>query len=134
MKKEINNASEPLDYVRGFTEFLGCKIDLSKKPLIPRVETEFWVEEAIKEISRVFCDRKKRGISVLDIFCGSGCIGFAVLKHVKNSQVTFADKYQYFENQSLINKNQANYLPGFLISIHLEICIVSPLFTRKNQK
>lgn len=78
------NQGEPLDYVIGFTEFLGCKIDLSKKPLIPRQETEFWVADVLKNV--------KLGGKALDIFSGSGCIGIALLKNTNTLLCDFADK------------------------------------------
>ncbi len=62
-------------------KFLNCRLDLRKKVLVPRIETEFWVKQIMPELK----------ISILDIFAGSGCIGIAVLKNIKNSRVDFAD-------------------------------------------
>lgn len=94
---------EPIDYVIGFTNFLDCKIDLSKKPLIPRPETEFWVKEVIVPLGGIPLRREKFKIRCLDIFSGSGCIGIAVLKHIKNSFVVFADKDKNAIKQIKIN-------------------------------
>ncbi|MFA6253890.1 MAG: peptide chain release factor N(5)-glutamine methyltransferase [Candidatus Paceibacterota bacterium] len=103
---------EPVDYVIGWREFLGCKIDLSAKPLIPREETEFWVGEVLRSWTSMspksnfakpnkaacevaFSSTKNdfsQPLRVLDLFAGSGCIGLAILKHIPNAHVTFAEK------------------------------------------
>jgi release factor glutamine methyltransferase len=85
---------EPVDYVIGFTEFLKCKIDLSKNPLIPRPETEYWLEKELNNIQKG---------KVLDIFSGSGCIGVAILKNNKKVLCDFADKDKNAVAQIKIN-------------------------------
>lgn len=79
---------EPLGYLIGHVPFLGCTIHLDSKPLIPRPETEFWVEKAIKTIQ----ENSKNGIlAVLDLCAGSGCIGVAVASQVPEVSVDFSE-------------------------------------------
>ncbi len=75
---------EPLAYVIGWIPFLGVRVDLSSKPLIPRPETEWWTELLCSEIG-------DKTLRVLDLCAGSGAVGLAVLKHCPNAQVTFAE-------------------------------------------
>jgi len=93
------DAGEPVAYIIGYVDFLSCKIDLSTKPLIPRPETEYWVEQTITTIKK----DKKVNPNCLDIFSGSGCVGIAVLKNIPNSKVIFAEKSTKFCKQ--IEKN-----------------------------
>jgi release factor glutamine methyltransferase len=91
-------SGEPIDYLIGFFDFLGCKIDLSFRPLIPRTETEWWIEKAIQNFGHPMSKYK-----ILDIFSGSGCIGIALLKHLPNAHVDFGEKEPAFVAQ--IEKN-----------------------------
>lgn len=102
-KKDLKRLKkgEPLDYVIGFKEFLGCKINLSKKPLIPRPETEFWAERLIRDISRL--EGNGAGARCLDLFCGSGCVGIAVLSKTGISLCDMADSQKKCLKQAEIN-------------------------------
>ncbi len=85
---------EPLAYLIGHTPFLGCKIWLDSRPLIPRPETEYWVEKAIAAIKAsippklLVSDRRY----MLDLCAGSGAIGVAVGHAVGfDTEVHFAE-------------------------------------------
>ncbi len=66
---------EPLAYVIGHVPFLGCTIFLDSHPLIPRTETEFWVDAFIAHVRK---DGVTKPINILDLCSGSGAIGVAV--------------------------------------------------------
>ncbi|MFH1894839.1 MAG: HemK/PrmC family methyltransferase [Patescibacteria group bacterium] len=90
------------------TKFLNCRIDFSRHNFLPRAETEFWVGKAMRKLNAGACAlRKNRNlrsvIMVLDIFAGTGCIGIAVLKNIKNCQVDFSDISKNAAEQIKIN-------------------------------
>jgi release factor glutamine methyltransferase len=97
-------SGEPLGYVIGFVPFLDCKIWLDSKPLIPRPETEFWVEKVIAKVLQapetqgleaesLGREWKDPGspVRILDLCAGSGAIGVAVANSIPNSHVTLAE-------------------------------------------
>jgi len=82
-------AGEPLAFVIGSIPFLDTTIYLDSHPLIPRPETEFWVEQAIKAINAY--PVQKHSLCILDLCAGSGCIGVAVAKACPAVQVDFSE-------------------------------------------
>lgn len=83
-------AGEPLAYLIGSIPFLNTTITLSSHPLIPRPETEFWVEKAIAAIKETQ-NLTERTMHVLDLCAGSGCIGVAVGHAIPESIIHFGE-------------------------------------------
>lgn len=93
---------EPYEYVLGYTTFLDVHIDLSLCPMIPRYESAFWVERAIKELR----DRQKnlnRPLRLAEVFAGSGAIGISLLKHIPDSFVDISELDLRLKQQIEIN-------------------------------
>lgn len=74
---------EPLQYILGTWEFYGVELDVIPGVLIPRSDTEQLVAYA-----EAFAPC---GARVLDICCGSGCIGIALKKSRPDLDITLAD-------------------------------------------
>ncbi len=77
---------EPLAYILGEWSFYGMNLYVDKNVLIPRDDTCAVTQLAIKR--GLFLEQNPR---ILDLCTGSGCIGLAVAKRVKDAHVTLAD-------------------------------------------
>ena len=75
---ERRKDGEPVAYITGERGFYENVFKVSPATLIPRADTEILVEDAIREISERFGSEKE--IRILDLCCGTGCIGISVAK------------------------------------------------------
>ena len=97
---------EPLAYVLEEWEFYGLPLKVSPHVLIPRDDTCAVTEMAIKKA--LFMEQDPR---ILDLCCGSGCIGLAIASRVKDAKVTLADISQ--DALAVAKENAAlNHLSG----------------------
>ena len=98
---------EPLAYVLGEWDFYGLKIQVSPDVLIPRDDTCAVVQLAIRQ--GIFLPENPR---LLDLCCGSGCIGLALASRIRDARVTMADispdALQMAKKNVLLNKCSAH--------------------------
>ena len=80
-RQEINKilkkikTDEPWEYIKGYTHFHNNKIFVNRDVLIPRVETEEFVDIVIRELKNL-----RGNFQIFDIGTGSGCIAIALSK------------------------------------------------------
>lgn len=79
---------EPLAYVIGWQPFLGLKMYMDSRPLIPRPETEWWTEQLLETISEHPTPAQRK---FLDLCAGSGAIGCAALARLPTHDIYFGD-------------------------------------------
>lgn len=101
---------EPAAYIRGFTDFYGCRLKVDKRALIPRQETELLVDQVAKSIE------KQPTNTLLDLCTGSGCIGIALKKKFPSIQVLLSDiseeALSLSKENSLMNEVEVTFLLG----------------------
>lgn len=76
---------EPLAYLLGEWDFYGNRFYVTPDVLIPRGDTE-WLCDAAVQAAKAIPNPK-----VLDLCCGSGCIGISIALAVRDAQVTLVD-------------------------------------------
>jgi release factor glutamine methyltransferase len=86
---KIRSNGCPVAYITGIKEFFTYKFIVNENVLIPRPETEIIVSEALKEFSDNLLIPED--FAILDIGCGSGCIGITLAKKFNTSKVVLAD-------------------------------------------
>jgi len=79
---------QPEEYIYKKAEFWSNDFYVDNRVLIPRVDTEVLVDEAIKEISRSI---SVEDTSYIDVGTGSGCIALSILKAIK--PLRFSESY-----------------------------------------
>jgi release factor glutamine methyltransferase len=134
---------EPLQYILGCEEFLGLNLMVGVGVLIPRPETEFMAEQAVKAVTRQkvedekmrrYDDKKNStsklltfstsqiqdsSLSILDLCTGSGCLALALARAFPDADVYGIDiseiAIEYANKNAEINgiKN-ATFLKGNL--------------------
>ncbi len=118
--KKIEN-DYPVQYIIGYVNFYGLKINVNKNVLIPRYETEYLVEKTLKYIAKLNFTNPK----ILDLCTGSGAIGLTLKKELPESTITMSDISSKALKVARKNKKELN------LNVKL---IKSNLFKKINDK
>jgi release factor glutamine methyltransferase len=107
---------EPQQYIKGSVDFFDCTINVNPHVLIPRQETEILVDTIAKSMK----DNELEGKSLLDLCCGSGCIGISLKKrfpqlHVILSDLS-ADALAVAKENAKNNEVEIEFLQGDLLA------------------
>lgn len=94
----------PVQYIIGYVDFYGLKINVNEFTLIPRYETEYLIELTLKEIKKMNLDNPK----ILDLCTGSGAIGLTLKSLLPSSEVTLSDISKDALMVANKNKNELN--------------------------
>ena len=113
----------PLQYALKETNFYGFNFYVDERVLIPRFETEELVFETNKLINKVFFNKKE--LNVLDLGCGSGCIGITLKKINPSLNITLSDISESALEVASLNAKRLNVAVNIL---------ESDLFSNLNQK
>ena len=128
---------EPVQYIVGNVNFYGYNLDVDKRVLIPRRETEELVEEVIKR-SKVFDNPV-----IIDVGTGSGAIAISLSKelntHVYASDISLdaleVAKINIDKNNADVELINGNMLKPYIDSgIKVDIIVSNPPYIKEDEQ
>ncbi len=116
---------EPTAYILGQWDFADMTLTVTPDVLIPRDDTMAVTELAIKKA--LFLPQNPR---ILDLCTGSGCIGLAIARRVKDAKLTLADLSM--EALRVAKKNVADlHMGGRVSCVQVDVKKPAPHFLGK---
>jgi len=126
----------PIQYLIGYVNFYGYKINVNEDVLIPRYETEYLVEKTINYSKRIF----NKKINILDIGTGSGAISIVLSKEI-DSTITACDisekALKMAKMNAKLNDSNVNFIKSDIfenIDDKFDIIISNPPYVSKNEE
>lgn len=140
IEKFLNDVSDvkkgiPYQYVLGYSEFLGHKINVNKNVLIPRQETEQLTVDTIVYLKR-FMDQNTECV-IADVCTGSGAIARAIEEEFPNAKIYATDISKEAIEVAKTNLRKTEVLQGNLVDpliekgIKLDVLVCNPPYIDK---
>lgn len=125
----------PIQYLIGDVDFYDCKIMVNESCLIPRFETEQFVEKVLNRLRQI----NFKINNLIDLGCGSGCISIAIAKNYATS-VTAIDinelSLKIAKENALLNKVKINFIKEDMTKFDLEgyeVILSNPPYVREDE-
>ncbi len=136
------NKHKPLAYIIGSIPFCASTILVEPPLLIPRMETEEWVERLINQL--IAMQEQLTGpLSILDLCSGSGCIAIALAKVFPSAQIIALDiepqaielikKNMRYNNISTITPMQSDLFNALEHKKQFDIIVTNPPYITPDE-
>jgi len=132
--------NEPLNYVLGYSYFLGYKMITDNSVLIPRYETEELVGLILSKYDEYFKGQK---IDVCDVGTGSGAIAIALKKEEDNLNLyasdISSDAIATAKKNAINNNADIKFMVGSMLdpyienNIKLDILVSNPPYIKEDE-
>ncbi len=129
----------PLQYIVGYTEFMGLKFKVEPGVFIPRSDTECLVEAVVEIVKKEHISRP----FLMDIGTGSGAIGVALAKRLEGARVLAVEieetPFRIAKKNAELHKvsDRVNFVLGDWrenVPLDLDIIVSNPPYIPRSQE
>lgn len=136
--KQRLSDNEPIQYILGETDFFDLSFKVNSSVLIPRPETEELVQWIVD-------DSITKGMQIIDMGTGSGCIAISLAKKIINAEVYAIDvskeALDVAKENSRLNKSSVNFIEFNILNDdynilpqNIDIIVSNPPYVKQSER